>query len=67
MVRALLAEGTSVAILDLKVAPEVLTELQRKRVLIPCALPREKGHRARRGSGGGDVLYLLAKMCQDSV
>jgi NAD(P)-dependent dehydrogenase (short-subunit alcohol dehydrogenase family) len=32
MVRALLAEGTSVAILDLKVAPEVLTELQSRTV-----------------------------------
>jgi len=46
----------------------------KKRVLLPRALPREKGQRARRGSGGwhqqregGDVLFLLAKMCQDSV
>lgn len=41
----------------------------KKRVLLPRALPREKGQRARRGSGGwhqqregGDVLFLLAKM-----
>gem|GEM_PF-6210315 len=46
----------------------------KKWVLLPRTLPREKGQRARRGAGGwhqqresGDVLFLLAKMCQNSV